>query len=181
MSSIASTVLGIIGIFVGVPVALLLARDRLTRQSKRKQEEYSQQFTERLRHPDFLAVEKHFGRRLPSCVQALYANSNELLRGDFEVASAVDTAPEARWYIAFYQPADEQSVRDSWPGLEKYFAFADDGCGNGYLIDPKEDDPAVLFHDHATGELALVCDHFTDFMKWPRLKKTEPSDSDRSK
>ena len=35
--------------------------------------------------------------------------------------------PEHRWYVAFYQPADGQSARDTWPGLQKYFAFADDG------------------------------------------------------
>lgn len=170
MSSNAATVIGIIGIFLGVPVALLLARDWLTRPSKRKLEEYSRQFTQRLQHADFSAVEKHFGRPLPTCVQALYANTDELLRGDFEVAATPDDAPEGRWYIAFYQPADERAVRDAWPGMEKYFAFADDGCGNGYLIDPKEDDPPVLFHEHETGEMSRVCDHFTDFMRWPRLK-----------
>ena len=41
---------------------------------------------------------------------------------------------------------------------------------NGYLIDPKEEDPAVLFHDHETGELSRVCDRFTEFMRWPRLE-----------
>ncbi len=170
MSSNATTVIVLTGMFLGLPVALLVARDWLTRPSKRKLEEYSRQFTERLRHPDLSAVEKHFGRPLPLCIRALYANSDELLRSDFEVANAVDAAPEAHWYIAFYQPADEQSVRDSWPGLEKYFAFADDGCGNGYLIDPKEEDPPVLFHDHETGEIARVCDHFTEFMNWSRLE-----------
>ncbi len=170
MSDKVITVVVIVGIFIGMPVALLLARDWFTRPSKKKIEEYSRQFTERLQHPDFPAVEKHFGRPLPTCVQALYADRQELLRGDFEVAAVRDAAPEHRWYVAFYQPADGQSAKDTWPGLEKYFAFADDGCGNGYLVDPKEEDPAVLFHDHETGELSGVCDRFTEFMRWPRME-----------
>jgi hypothetical protein len=165
----AITVAVIIGIFVALPVALLLARDWFTRPSKKKMEEYSRQFLERLHHPDFAAVEKYFGRPLPACLQALYADRQEVLRGDFEVAAAPDAPPEDPWHVAFYQPADEQSARDAWPGLEKYFAFADDGCGNGYLIDPTDDDPPVLFHDHETGELSRVCERFTEFMRWPRL------------
>jgi hypothetical protein len=72
--------------------------------------------------------------------------------------------------VAYYQPADAETVRESWPGLEKYFAFANDGCGNEYLIKPGDDDPPVLFHDHETGELTRVSDHFSEFMQWPRLE-----------
>ncbi len=104
---------------------------------------YSRQFTERLQNPDLSAVKEHFGHPLPPSVQLLYANREELLRQDFEVAAVPDAGSERRWYVAFYQPADQQSAQDTWPGLEKYFAFADDGCGNGYLIDPQENDPPV--------------------------------------
>jgi len=167
------TVLILLGLLLGVPVALLVFRDRFQRPSKKGIEEYSRRFTERLRHPDFAAVERHFGRPLPSCVQALYANHEELLRGDFETAATRDATPASRWYMAFYQPADGPSVKDAAPGMEKYFAFADDGCGNGYWIDPTEEDPAVLFHDHETGEVSLVCRHFTKFMRWPRWEATD--------
>ncbi len=136
----------------------------------KKMEAYSRQFTERLRHPDFLAVEEHFGHPLPPCVQALYANDQELLRVDFDVAAESDAASENRWYVAFYQPADGKSARESWPDLEKYFAFANDGCGNEYLIEPQDDDPPVMFHDHETGELSRVSNHFSEFMRWPRLE-----------
>jgi hypothetical protein len=170
MSDTVITVVVLIVIFIGLPVGLLLAWDWFKRPSKKKIEEHSRQFTERLQHPDFPAVEKHFGRALPKCVQALYADPEELLRGDLEVAPVPDAAPDHRWYVAFYQPADGQSARDTWPGLEKYFAFADDGSGNGYLIDPRNEDPPVLFHDHETGELSRVCERFTEFMRWPRLE-----------
>lgn len=92
------------------------------------------------------------------------------MRSNFEIMKSIDAPEGERWYIANYEPADEASVEYSWPGIEKYFAFADDGSGNGYIIDPKETDPPVLFHDHETGEIVRVCDHFTDFMRWPRFK-----------
>jgi hypothetical protein len=170
MSGNVITVVVIIALFIGVPVAIVLARDWFTRPSKEKLEELSRQFTERLQHPDFPAVERHYGHPLPKAVQLLYADLEELLRADFETAAVPDAPAESRWYVAFYRPADGESARDTWPGLEKYFAFAEDGCGNGYLIDPTVDDPAVLFHDHETGEISRVCDRFTDFMRWPRWK-----------
>lgn len=170
MSDHITTVIAIAAIFLGLPLALLIARDWFSRPSKEKIEEYSRQFTQRLQNPDFAAVEKHFGCPLPDCVKALYANTQELTRGDFEVAPSADVSEEERWYVAFYLPADEQSVRDTWPGLEKYFVFADDGSGNGYLIDPRENDPPVLFHDHEGGKFSPVCNRFTEFMRWPRLE-----------
>ena len=173
MSTNVIVVVVLLGIYIVLPVALLLARDWFTRPSKKKIEAYSQLFIRRLQHPDFTAVADHFGRPLPACVWALYANREELMRNNFVVVASAAVPEEERWFVSDYQPADGPSVQDAWPGLEKYFAFADDGTGNGYLIDPKEEDPAVLFHDHETGELSRVCDHFTEFMKWPRLEVEE--------
>jgi hypothetical protein len=170
MSENVVTVIVMGGLFVGLPVALLFARDWLARPSRKKLEEYSRQFTQRLQAPDFPALEKHFGCALPQAVRALYADKQEVMRQDFMVAATAVAPEDGRWYVAFYQPADEQNVQDAWPGLEKYFAFADDGSGNGYLIDPKEADPPVLFHDHETGEMSPVSRHFTEFMRWPRLE-----------
>jgi hypothetical protein len=170
MSDHLTTVIVIVAIFLGLPIALLIGRDWLTRPSRKKIEEYSRQFVQRLRSPDFPAVEKHFGRPLPQCVRTLYSDKEELLRNNFAVAASSGVPDGERWYVSDYQPADGASVRDSWPGLEKYFAFADDGSGNGYLIDPTQDDPPVLFHDHETGEISRVCDRFTEFMRWPRLE-----------
>lgn len=173
MSTNIIVVVVLLGIFIALPVALLFARDWLTRPSKKKIETYSRQFIHRLQHPDFAAVAKHFGHPLPECVRALYADKEELMRSNFAIAASVAVPEEERWYVADYQPADGPSVQDTWPGLEKYFAFSDDGTGNRYLIDPAESDPPVLFHDHETGELSRVCDHFTEFMRWPRMKVKE--------
>lgn len=155
--------------YIAFPVSMLLARDWLERPSKQQLDEHARRFQHRLHHPDFAAVRAHFGRPLPACVASLYDDSQELNRTDFDVAPLEDAAEEDRWYIAYYQPADGESVSFAWPDVKKYFAFADDGFGNGYLIDPIESDPEVLFHDHETGELLRVCDRFTEFMNWPRV------------
>ena len=179
MSDNVITVIVIVGLFVGLPVALLVGRDWLARPSRKKLEEYSRQFTQRLQAADLPALEKHFGCALPHAVRALYEDKQEVMRQDFEVAATAEAPEDGRWYLAFYQPADGQNVQDAWPGLEKYFAFADDGCGNGYLIDPKEADPPVLFHDHETGEMTRVCGRFSEFMKWPRLEVRDQADPRR--
>jgi hypothetical protein len=133
-------------------------------------DEYSRRFKERLRQPNLDAVAKHFGCQLPRALVGLYQNQTELVRGDFQVAPSVDASKDERWYIGFYEPADAESLEDSWPGSEKYFLFANDGCGNDYLIDPALEDPPVKFHDHETGEISHVCDTLSQFMTWPRIE-----------
>lgn len=157
-----------IALYLGLPFAILLIRDRLGRPTRLQLEAASHRFRERLQNPDIAALEKHFGYPFPSALRSLYGNQEELVRGDFDVAATAD-ATGADWrFIAYYLPADEESVKYPWPGLEKYFAFADDGLGNGYLVNPTDDDPPVFYHDHEEGALEEICEHLSEFMKWPR-------------
>lgn len=169
MSESFIAILVLIALMIGLPVLILLIRDRLTRPSRKQIEEASARFTERLKKPDLAALEAHYGHALPASLVALYRDSREIMRGDFWVAETSDAPEEKRWYVAFYVPADAQSTKDTWPGTEKYFTFADDGCGNGYLIDPRLADPPVFFHDHETGDLSPVADRLSAVMKWPRI------------
>lgn len=160
----------LIGILIGLPLILLLIRDRLSQYSNKVIVDNSNPFDQRLLNPDIAALEQHYGHALPTALVALYQNDQEVIRGGFYVARSVDTSEENRWYVAFYMPADLRSVKDAWPGTERYFAFADDGCGNGYLVDPRLDDPAVFLHDHETGEFHPVANRFSEFMIWPRVE-----------
>ena len=174
MNDILITVAVLVGIFVLLPIGVLHLKERLQGQSPAEMAEYSQRFTERLHQPDFGALESHYGASVPAALRALYSNSEELGRGDFEVAPRIDADEEDRWFMEFYQPADSEALKVFWPGTERYFAFADDGAGNEYLIDPRLPDPPVQFHDHETGEFSPVCDSFVEFMTWPRW--TTPED-----
>jgi hypothetical protein len=167
MSDTFKTILGVSATFIALPLAILFLRNRLARPSRKELDDYSRRFEERLANPDFAALEKQFGHPLPAALRALYLDPQERIRDNFEIAPT--GAPcSKRWPIAYYQPADAESLRNMWPGTEEMFAFADDGCGNGYLVDPRLSDPPVFFHDHETGELEPVCDRLSEFMRWPR-------------
>ncbi len=173
MTDTIIAIIVIVVVFLGLPVGFLVLRDRLSQPTMEQMEESARQFNERLQTSDFAALEAHFGCPLPDCVRALYANAEELMRRRFEVAPSADLPEEERLFIAFYQPAYAIAAKESWPGIEKYFAFANDGFGNEYIIDPRELDPAILFHDHEDGEIMPICSHFTEFMRWPRFKEKE--------
>lgn len=159
----------LIGFLIGLPLIILLIRDRFSRGANKVIVDDFNRFDQRLLNPDITAFEQHYGHALPTALVALYQDDREVSRGDFYVAQSADAPKEDRWYVAFYLPADLSSVKDAWPGTEGYFTFANDGCGNGYLIDPRLDDPAVFCHYHETGEFRLVANRLSEFMKWPRV------------
>lgn len=169
------TVLAILGIFVILPLLILWLRDKLFHRpmTEEQMDEYSRRFRKRLANPDFGVLEQHFGCGLPLPLKQLYANSDELSRGDFEVVPPDGRNSTDPTYVAFYNPADAESLKYTFHDGDIYFAFADDGCGNAYIIDPRETDPPVLFHDHETGEIEPVAPSLSQFMKWERREPEE--------
>ena len=123
----------------------------------------------RLLNPDFSSVERHLGMPLPSCVRALYENQAELTREDFEIWPTDNTPEEDRLYVQRYCPADAQNFHEIFCGeLEKHFAFAEDGFGNYYLIDPSTSDSPVTFFNHDGGDFHQVAESFSQVMSWRR-------------
>jgi hypothetical protein len=155
-------------LIVGLAIGVLRLLDRLTLGSRKTSPGDSRRFEERLHQPDFEALEKHFGCSIPVAFKQIYSNHAELDRAEFSVVPVGTHEENSPWFIASYVPADVESLRYRWPGTEAYLAFADDGCGNEYLIDPKDADARVLFHDHETGELSEVCGSLLQFMNWLR-------------
>jgi len=155
---------------LGLALLLLFLNDRIFHRHSRKQKvnASSKLFAERLKKPDFGGLEQHFGCAFPPGIKALYASQEEILKENFEVAASQDGHQEKVWSIAFYQPADLEHIREAWPDTKEVFEFANDGCGNGYTIDPKLDDPPVMFFDHETGEWETVAGSFSEFMALTR-------------
>lgn len=175
--ALISTIAGILSViaFIGLCCLGLWIADRFRypKLTPEERAEHARRYRERLHTPDFEVLEAHFGYTFPSALKALYADTEELNRFDFEVAESPDSPEDERWYIAFYEPADAEALRYRWGGTEQYFAFADDGCGNGYMVDPSLDDPEVLFHDHETDEFTPVCDSLTKFLSWAKIASEE--------
>ena len=156
-------------VVLGIFVLFILDRFRYRKQSPEEIEVANRLFREKLKNPDLKVFEEHFGHSLPVLIKQLYENKDEIVRHDFEVAPRDDSTEDDRWYIAFYEPAVAESLKYIWSGCEKYFAFANDGFGNQYMIDPVFEDPPVMFHDHESGEFVPVCDKLSQFLAWPKL------------
>ena len=124
---------------------------------QRKNDEYSKRFIERLQAPDFDAIEDHFGVTMPPALKDFYAS--DLVTEGCDLKINGDD-----WSIAFFEPLDEDSLRESWPGCEQFVSFANDGCGNEYVFDPRTETKAVRFHDHETGELCDVTPTLDEFL-----------------
>lgn len=161
------TIVVILGIFIALPMLILWLRDKLfyPKLSPEEIELHKRKFEERLRSPNLDALQAHFSHALPAALRELYGNLDLLMQSDIEVLPPDGSEPV---YICFFNPADAANLHSPWPGCEKYFAFADDGAGNELLVDPRLNDPPVLWHDHETGEIKAVAPSMSEFMRWKR-------------
>ena len=164
------TILGLLIIFIGLPLFIVWLNDKIFHRYPRRCEldEYSKRFTERLLAPQFAELENHFGCAIPEEIKCLYEDKAEIQKGDFEVTMAASDGSQQTWTVAFYEPADLESVRDGWQECDHLFAFANDGCGNEYVINPKETNTRVSFYDHETGEFTVVASSLSEFLQAPR-------------
>lgn len=159
-----------VGIYIMIPTALLLLRDWGSRRlmTAKKMEEYSRQHLNRLANPDLPCLERHYSSVLPCPLKELYSNAEDIYRTNFEAIPPDEMNAEDPPFVASYNPADSESLKYNFHDNNVYFAFADDGCSNAFIIDPRKEDPPVLFHDHDTGKIRTICPSMSDFMAWER-------------
>ena len=155
------------GVVISVAAAYFYFQ-RTLRMGRESIEAHCREFLNRQMNPDPEAFKRHFGHPLSPALRGLYEDAEERIRSDFTVSAPHGSQEQAVWTIAYYNPLDTRSFQDCWKGHEALFAFADDGCGNAYLIDPSQADPEVRFHDHETGTMETVCPRFSEFLLWPR-------------
>ena len=127
----------------------------------------TERFRERQRTPDFALFQRHFDCEPPQALQTLLADSET-----HDAFDVVLPGPEgdARWFVAWVEPVDAEHLNGvSWPGTETYYAFANDGKGDMYLIDPRERDPKVLYYDHETSKTRPVGATLSEFIAAPRI------------
>lgn len=161
----ASLVIGIL-LLVGIPALWLIFRSGYEAKP-----DATGRFRERLRAPNFDLFRRRFGCEPPQALRALLADPSLLTdTGDsFEV---VLPGPEGdtRWFVAWIEPIDAEHLSGvAWPGTEGYYAFANDGSGDEYLIDPRESDPDVFYYEHETGKTRPVGATLSRFVAAPRV------------
>jgi hypothetical protein len=120
-----------------------------------------------LRQPDYAAFAAHYGCQPPPPLRQLYESPESNLAGGFEVKLASFPNP---FLIAGFIGMDQENLSLELPGTEKFFAFADDGCGNLYIVNPRKTDPVVYFHDHEMNEPESLEVSLSQFLAAKRTK-----------
>lgn len=163
MSSLAATILTIALIVLGT-IAMLL----LERRKKARWAEASCRHDEGLDHPDFEALEDYFGHPLPAVLKELYADKQLIRRDDIliRVPDPLDGGNEC--YVAFFEPANLENAGTTDSICKGMFAFASNGAGDLYLIDPREADPEVIYYLHESGERRAMGVTLSQFIRAPR-------------
>lgn len=167
MTETITSVLFVLAIVVFVIVLPLwwLARLRRARRAKHDEARASQKarFEHRQLHPDCAAFTSHYGCEPPFVLRKLYENRETLLDGEFDIR-----LPSSRhtWFVAWFEPMED----GSWVDVAGFYSFANDGCGNLYLVRPREADPEVLFLDHETGKREALGVRLSEFLAAERIR-----------
>jgi hypothetical protein len=151
-------------IFVIVLPFLGLRRLRRARRAREKcvREKQKAAFEERQLHPDFAAFATRYGCEPPPSLLRLYEDRATVLDENFEVV-----APSGDpYFVAWFEPMNEPE----WPDREGLYSFANDGCGNQFLVNPKESDPEVYFYDHEMGQSEDLGMRLSEFLAAPRIR-----------
>jgi hypothetical protein len=163
MKEMITSVLFVIAVVVVVIVLPLLGLARLRRASRVKEDARKAEFERRRLHPDYAAFKSHFGCEPPLAIRQLYENRETILDGDFNIRLPLSRRP---WPVAWFEAMED----GSWPDIEGFYAFANDGCGNLYLVTPQDADPEVIFLDHETGQRESLGISLSQFLAAKRIR-----------
>ena len=137
----------IVMVFIGLPVALLVTRDRIARARRNspahlsKIEVERQAYERRILAPDWSCVERHLRRPVPPALRELYADLSLVTRRD--VRYSTDCA------LSTFEALDEQAMADAraWLGFEAVvFASTQEGDAIYLRPGPSDDDAVYLTH-----------------------------------
>jgi hypothetical protein len=161
----AAIVIGFLVVF-GVPVIWLIFRS-----GHSPAPDATQRFQERQRHPDRDLFRRHFGCEPPQALRELL--QDDITSEGFDVVLP-SSGGDTRWSVAWVEPMDAEHLNGAvWPGTEGYYAFANDGSGDTYLIDPRAADPDVLYYEHETARIRPVGATLSRFIAARRIDNEE--------
>jgi hypothetical protein len=119
-------------------------------EETRKQEQ--EQFYAELISPQYDVIQEVYGKPISPSLRALYANATEIRRSYVE--KIIEGRPEDQWiFISCYWPLNMKHVKEQLQQDGIHFAFAGDGSGGQWVVDPTDDHGIISYHEHETGEL----------------------------
>ncbi len=127
----------------------------------------------RLLAPDWPAVERQLGRRVPAVLHRLFADHALLLSAPLTVTGRPG-ASDTEWDIETFHPADGRA--DHFPVPAGAFCFATTGFGDPYYVElgPRGEDGPVAVHYHDGGDVVRIANTLTEFLSWPRRSDRPP-------
>ena len=167
MSRFAAVVLTIIPGVAGF-ILLTWLSGRRDKRRRTKSALAAEKYLKRLGSPDFEGMERHLGHRLPESFYALYGDTDLVRSEDLLIAVPNPLERSEDSYIAFFQPADRETLDDPWPGCEGLFPFANNGAGDQFLVNLGQPDPEVVYYLHETGEKGSLGVPLSAFIAAPR-------------
>ena len=163
MADFIESILFILAVVIFVILLPLMWLARLRRVRRLKEQEQKARFEHRQLRPDFAAFASHYGCQPPQALRRLYEDRQNVLDANFEVH--LPSSREA-WPVAWFEPMEE----GEWIDMAGSYSFANDGCGNLYLVSVRDDDPEVAFLDHETGKREALGVRLSQFLAAKRTR-----------
>jgi hypothetical protein len=171
--AIAATILLLLALFIGLPIVVLLLRDRIEeadwrrRNPPEKLAAERRAYEERLRNPDWDFYERHLQRSAPDALRQLFANHTLIVRqaiqcGDDEV-------------IGSFSPLDEHGLVDScgWLGFDAVAIATNDFGDMIYLRPGATESDAVYVTRHDGGDTEQLAPDVATFIQFLRRESED--------
>ena len=140
----------IVLMFIGLPVVILVMKDRLTRARRNRpiqrsrDAEQRQAYERRILAPDWLCVERHLRRPVPQTLRELYA--------DPSLVTLRDLRCSMEYTLSTFEALDERAMADAkaWIGFEAV-VFASTQEGDAIYLRPGASEENAVFLTHHDG------------------------------
>jgi hypothetical protein len=160
-----------------VAIGILVTRDRYRAWRRRKTPEQlaaeRQDLIERLRRPEWPAIERAIGRPVPKVLRDLYEDPEWLSGQEFRVISPFLAAESEEHARVTLSPATADSLATLGSISVDVFQFATDEFGNPYgvqLFEASDGDGAVFLHMLDGDCVERIADSLAEFRRWPRQR-----------
>lgn len=169
-----ATVLAILAVFVALPVALLWAKDRITRarrdspRARAARAAERQAYEQRILQPDWALAERYLQRSIPVALRDLYADRSLITARDldYSIHHSIST------FEALDAPAFAQAKK--WLGVDGVVFATSDMGDSIYLRTGPSQENAVYLTRHDGGDTEVIAQSIDDMVETLRQSKTNP-------